>query len=137
MCVTRHSRQPPSVRVDIFVNTSAIQGAFHFIWHFLFSSAAPPLQLHLLFMKSHLHSHYNKCQHSKEPTCFSVTVITRNVSRCCIKNCPLPSLHSLWVLHLCCSYMECTESLTLDLLPKILGINTSADIIKDETRATF
>lgn len=79
MCVTRHSRQPPSVRVDIFVNTSAIYGALHFIWHFVLQRCTP-LQPHLLFMKSHLHSHYNKCQQSKEPTCFSMSVITRDVS---------------------------------------------------------
>lgn len=99
MCVTRHSRQPPSVWVDVFVNTSAIYGALHFIWHFVLQRCTP-LQPHLLFMKSHLHSHYNKCQQSKEPTCFSMSVITRDVSWCCVENCPFLSL-SLCFLPLC------------------------------------
>lgn len=42
MCVTRHSRRPPSARVDIFVNTSAIYGALHFIWHFALQCCTPP-----------------------------------------------------------------------------------------------
>lgn len=91
MCVTRHSRLPPSVRADIFVNTGANRGALHFTWHFVLQRCTP-LQLHLLFMKSHLHSHYNKCQQSKGPTCFSMSVITRNLSWCCVKDCPLHSL---------------------------------------------
>lgn len=92
MCVTRHSRLPPSVRADIFVNTGAIHGALHFTWHFVLQRYTP-LQLYLLFMKSHLHSHYNKCQQSKGPTCFSMSVITWNLSWCCVKDCPLHSLY--------------------------------------------
>lgn len=91
MCVTRHSRQHHQWGL-MYLLTQVQSMVRSILFGILFSSAAPPLQPHLLFMKSHLHSHYNKCQQSKEPTCFSMSVITRDVSWCCVKNCPCSSL---------------------------------------------
>lgn len=53
MCVTRHSRQPPSVRVDIFVNTSAIYGALHFIWHLVLQCCTP--SINIFYSWSHIY----------------------------------------------------------------------------------
>lgn len=55
MCVTRRSRPPPSVKVDKFVNTSAVYRAFLFIWHFVPRYCAPTVFKCIFYSWSHIY----------------------------------------------------------------------------------
>lgn len=96
MCVTRRSRPPTSVKVDKFVNTSAIYGALRFIWHFVPRYRSPTVFKCIFYSWSHIYI-VIKINVSKlrSRLVFPMSVIAQNVSRCCVKDGPLPSVSSL------------------------------------------